>query len=253
MREASLAPLSHPTLRSLPPRSHTKLRSRGHVCGGLSLSPPSRRDQELGTSRSLPEQREPNSVRATSAHPGPCSSPPSVPRSTPPSSLNLHPSRSDLPSPSSDSAGLNETGPALPPLQEPTQGWAPGLAWGTRRQGGALHRDGLLGVVLRLPPGLFTRREAVDSFPTCVASCPPSRPGHPGPSLVSQPPWAGSSLDKPSRGKWSELKQPWGSVSALFTNDKLQVQRGRVASPTSHSHSCPRTSTGALSRKFQPF
>lgn len=98
-------------------------------------------------------------------------------------------------------------------------------------------------MVLRLPPGLFTRREAVDSFPWAgphlahlCSFLPTQQARSPRPLTVSQPPRAGSSLDKPSRGKWSERKQPWDSVSALFTNDKLQAQRGGVASPTSHSY-----------------
>lgn len=67
-----------------------------HLPGGTGNWAP------LGAS---PAQREPTSARATSEvapeHSGTCRLPPAVPRSTPPSSLHLYPSQSDLPSPSS--------------------------------------------------------------------------------------------------------------------------------------------------------
>lgn len=139
VREASLAPLSHPTLLSLTPQPHTKLISRCHVCGGLSLSPSSRQDQALGTLGASPVQCEPNSVRATSdvspEHLGPCRSSTLCPRSTPPSSLHLYPSQSDLPLPSSDSAGPLSKSPHRAGLSD----WP-----GAPRDGGSTWRQGLL-------------------------------------------------------------------------------------------------------------
>lgn len=131
------------------------------------------------------------------------------------------------------------------------QGWAPGPAWDTRRQGGALAPT-----VLRPPPGLFTRREAVDSFPTC----PPSSPGHPGPSLVSQPPGLGPPLTSPAEARgasWSNR----GTQCLLFSQminhrpreGEWPAQRHTASLQRKDYKSSPRTSTRALSRKCQPF